>query len=584
MNHVTLFFIFIFISLLSGCATTKQDERVCPKIFIHSDKSDFSLSDTEKRLICGDPEEDAYKVIPSYQASYMLTGFLQSKGYSTPRFEYVGDLLHVYPGKQSFVEKIIVVSDHEDDSKMVEKEMFRKFKGEVITPKLLDAIEAQSLTYLRNNTYPCAKVASSVDATLGEVTVTLKDLVPFQFGEIKKEAVPGLESTAFERFYPFTSGDYFSERDLTLAEKRFIRAGVVQGTYFQESCDLKNNSFSLSQQFILGTSRTIRLGIGASTELGPMFRGKWSNQRSGPMASLWEFNVQLSFKNQFASFTSDRFMWSDAPRRSLLTSVELERDNQTTYEEITAKLKPHMKWTRDGSSRQWTWTTGPTLIAGSYKSATNDSDTRRINTGALEGKLETTSHEYEVYDLHPESGNTLSFNFDFRHPSFGFVDPLLKLNLSYLTLLHLGELGRGEAIGGIRLTTATTWVPDRVDLASLPPSVKFYGGGSDDVRGYKLSSLPSNNGLGALTKLSLKFEFRKTYVFIPTIESFTFVDTTYFGEKPWEVEKRLWYSPGTGLRWLSPIGIVQGFWARALSNETVKDNGNLFYLGLGGVF
>ena len=142
MNHVTLIFTFIFISLLSGCATTKQDERVCPKVFIHSDKSDFELSDTEKRLICGDPEEDAYKLIPSYQASYMLTGFLQSKGYSTPRFEYEGDLLHVYPGKQSFVEKIIVVSDHEDDSKMVEKEMFRKFKGEIITPKLLDAIEA----------------------------------------------------------------------------------------------------------------------------------------------------------------------------------------------------------------------------------------------------------------------------------------------------------------------------------------------------------------------------------------------------------------------------------------------------------
>ncbi len=584
MNHINLFFLLTAFLIFSGCATTKKDERICPKIFVHSEKSDFELSETEKRLVCGDTEEEAYKVIPSYQASYMLTGFLQSKGYSTPRFEYEGDLLHVYPGEQSFVEKVIVISDRPEDSKMVEKEIFRKFKDEVITPKILDAIEAQSLTYLRNNTYPCAKVSSTVDANKGEVTVTLKNLSPFVFGELKKEDVEGLEPTAFDRFYPFTRDDYFSEKDLTLAEKRFIRTGVVQGTYFQESCDLKNNTFSLSQQFILGTSRTIRLGVGASTEVGPMIRGKWSNQRSGPMASLWEFNVQLSFKNQFASFTSDRFMWSDAPRRSLLTSVEVERDNQTTYEEITAKFKPHMKWTRDGSSRLWTWTTGPTLIAGSYRSATNDSDTKRINTGALEGKLESTSHEYEIYDLHPESGNTLSFNFDFRHPSFGFVDPLLKLNMTYLTLLHLGELGRGEAIGGIRLTTATTWVPDNVSLSSLPPSVKFYGGGSDDVRGYKLSALPSNNGLGALTKLSLKFEFRKTYVFLPTIESFTFVDTTYFGEKPWSVEDRLWYSPGTGMRWLSPIGIVQGYWARALSNKTVKDNGNLFYLGLGGVF
>lgn len=576
--------LFIFLFLLSACASTPKNEKLCPKIYLHAEDRDLALSETEERLICGDKEEDAYKLIPSYQASYMLTGFLQSKGYSTPKFEYEGDLLHVYPGEKSHVQKIVVVSDSASDNEIVEKEIFRKFKDEVITPKLLDAIEAQSLTLLRNNTYPCSKVASTVDATLGVVTITLTGLVPFQFGEIKKEVVEGLEPTAFDRFYPFIADDYFSEKKLTLAEKRFLRSGVVQGTYFQESCDLKNKKFSLSQEFIPGTSRTIRLGIGASTELGPMFRGKWSNQRSGPMASLWEFNVQLSFKNQYANFTSDRYLWSDVPRRSLLTTVEVERDNQTTYEEISSKFKPHIQWTRDGSSRLWTWSTGPTLIAGSYKSNANDSDTKRINTGAIEGMIQTKSHEYEVYDLHPESGDFAQFNFDFRHPSFGFVDPLLKLNFSYLRLIQLGALGRGEAIGGIRLNTATTWVPDSVALEALPPSVKFYGGGSDDVRGFKLSTLPGNNGVGALTKLSLKFEFRKTYVFIPTIESFTFVDTVYFGDRPWSVEDRLWYSPGTGIRWLSPIGMVQGFWARGLSSKPTRDEGNLFYLGLGGVF
>lgn len=584
MNYYSFILPFTAILFLSSCATTKKDEKLCPKIYMHSAETDFELSDTEKRLICGDQEEEAYKVIPSYQASYMLTGFLQSKGYSTPRFEYEGDLLHVYPGEQSRVEKIIVEADQAEDSALIEKEMFRKFKGEVITPKLLDQIEAQSLSLLRNHTYPCAKVGSTVDASLGVVTIKANGLVPFMFGEIKKEAVAGLRDTAFDRFYPFSAGDYFSERELTLAEKRFLRSGVVQGTYFQESCDLKNNTFSLSQEFIPGTSRTIRLGIGASTELGPMFRGKWSNQRSGPMASLWEFNVQLSFKNQFAGFTSDRYLWSDAPRRSLLTTVEVERDDQSTYLETTGKIKPHMKWTRDGSSRQWTWITGPTLIVGSYSSNANDSDTKRIKTGAIEGSVESTSHEYEVYDLHPESGDTAQFSFDFRHPALGFVDPLLKLNFTYLKLFQMGSIGRGEAISGVRLNTATTSVPDNISLDSLPPSVKFYGGGSDDIRGYKLSALPANNGLGSLTKVSFKYEFRKTYVFIPTIESFTFIDTAYFGKKSWELDDRLFYSPGTGLRWLSPIGIVQGFWARALSNKTVKDNGNLFYLGLGGVF
>ncbi len=584
MNLSNLFFSIIFLFLLQACASSKpKSDKLCPKIYIHSDDV-IELSETENRLICGDSEVDAYKVIPSYQASYMLTGLLQSRGYSQPRFEYVGDLLHVYTEKKSYLKHVIVVSGNEADNKMVEDEVMRQYEGEIITPKLLDAIEKDTLTLLRNNTYPCAKISSTVDASIETVTVTLNGLEPFQYGVIPREEIPGVYTEALERFYPFVATDYFSESKLSLTEKRFLRSGVVQGTYFQEKCDLKNKNFSLNQQFIPGTSKTVRLGIGASTEVGPMVRAKWSNQRSGNMASLIEANLQMSFKNQYFIFSSDRYMWRETPRKSLLTTFEVERDDQTTYQETTASLKPHLKWTRDTSSREWTWTTGPTIIIGSYIDNSSDSDTKRIKTGALEGMLRTQSHTYEIFDIHPEAGDFMQFNFDFRHPSMGFVDPLLKLDLSYLRLKRLGDLGKGSAIGGIRVNTSTTWVPDEVSLTSLPPSVKYYGGGSDDVRGFKLSTLPDSNGLGALTKLGVKFEFRKTYVFIPTIESFTFVDTVFFGSRPWELDNRLWYSPGTGLRWLSPIGLVQGYVARGLSTESVRDEGNYFYLGLGGVF
>lgn len=568
--------------LLASCASTPKTAQVCPKVFIHSNDK-LKLSDTEKRMICGDSDEEAYKVIPSYQASYVLTGFLQSRGYAQPRFEYEGDVLHVYPDDKSRLKKVIVNSDNEADSKLIHDEIMQKFKKDIITPKLLDEIEATSVRILRDNAYPCAKASSQVDASTETVTITLIGLVPFQFGEIKKEHIEDVDDRALERFYPFIPEDYFSGQNLTLAEKRFLRSGVVQGTYFQESCKLGKREFSLTQQFIPGNAKTIRFGAGASTELGLMARAKWSNQRSGDMASLVEASVQVSFKNQYFNFLSDRYLWANSPRRSLRTSFEIERDNQETYKELTATLKPHIQWTHDTSSRMWLWSTGPTFIVGNYKTAIV-SETKKIKTAALEGRIETKNHEYEVFDLHPEAGDFGEFHFDFRHPSLGFTDPLLKLDLTYLRLIALGDLGKGEAIGGVKLTAATTWIPHDVMLADLPPSVKFYGGGSDDIRGFKLTTLPDNNGNGALTKVSLKLEFRKTYVFKPTIESFTFLDTVYFGYRPWELENRIWYSPGTGLRWLSPIGLVQGYVARALSNKSTKDNGNYFFLGLGGVF
>ncbi|MBC7711848.1 MAG: BamA/TamA family outer membrane protein [Rhizobacter sp.] len=583
MNSFKLLIFTLIILTTESCAHRPRDEKICPKITIHSPEK-FELTETEQRLICGDPDSVAYKVIPSYQASYMLTGFLQSRGYSSPRFEYKDDLLEVYPEEKSFVKKVTVISDSEVNNKLVEKEIMRHYKKDLITPKLLDNIEAESLTILRNNTFPCAKLESSVDASTGEITIKVSGLESFQFGPIDKEHIEGVDDRALARFYPFVDTDFFSEKKLTLAEKRFTRSGVVQGTYFQEKCNLKKHEFSLAQQFIPGYSKTIRFGGGASTEVGPMVRAKWSNQRWGEMASLLEASAQFSFKTQNINFLMQNFLWANAPRRSLLTTLDIIKNSQLTFEEFNVQLKPHIQWTRDGRNRLWTWETGPTLIAGSYKTNNDDSDTKTVHTGAIEGSMETKSHDYELFDLHPEDGDMLQFHFDFRHPSFGFTDPLLKLDLTYLKLMRLGNLGKGMAIGGFRVNTSTTWVAEDVLTSSLPPSVKYYGGGSDDVRGFKLNSIPANNGQGALTKFSVKFEFRKTYVFIPTIESFTFLDTTFFGAQSWKLDNQLWYSPGTGLRWLSPIGMVQGYVARGLSNESERDQGNFFYLGLGGIF
>lgn len=255
MNLFNLLFALVVCFLFQSCASSnKKNDKLCPKIFLHSEdqtQDSIELSETEKRLICGDSEVDAYKVIPSYQASYMLTGLLQSRGYSSPRFEYDGDLLHVYPEKKSYLKKVIVISDIKEESSLVADEMTRLYGDEVITPKLLDRIEADSLKLLRNNTYPCAKVSSSVDAKAETLTITLSGLVPFEYGIVNKEEIEGVYSEALERFYPFTSTDFFSEKKIALTEKRFLRSGIVQGTYFQEKCDLKNKMFSLTQQLSL---------------------------------------------------------------------------------------------------------------------------------------------------------------------------------------------------------------------------------------------------------------------------------------------------------------------------------------------
>lgn len=576
------FFWITLLLLFVSCSSKKiKEQKVCNKVIIH-DAEEIELSEDETRLLCGDMTTEAYKNIPSYQAGFLATGFLQSRGYTNPKFETVDKVLHIYPQEKVTVAKVILQSEDENKNKF-EKILNRHYEEEELNPKLLNTIEEETLSLYRNESYPCAKVESTADAETGEIKLKVSGLKKFDFGPLERETVNGLKEAAFIRYTSFSADDEFRERELELTEKRLLRSEIVQGTYFQEKCDLENNTFSLKQNFILGDARSIRFGVGASTEVGPMFRVKWANLRYGEMASRREATLQASAKSQLIRFLSERWFWEDSPRRSLLTQAEIRREDQTNYRELTAELRPHLKWTRDTWNRYWHWSTGPSLISSRFDTNQNKED-KKFTTVALEAELQSKTHSYEVFDVHPEEGELYQLNLDARHPGLGFEEPLLKMDWTIVHLWKLWSWGKGSGILGGRLNASSTWVKDDVALDSLPPSVKHYGGGSDDVRGFNLSSLPSNNGLGSLSKLTTKFEVRKTHTFLPTIETFAFIDTGLFGQQSFTLDRRLYYSPGLGVRWLSPIGLVQTYLARSLSNREIKDDGYFFYIGLGGIF
>lgn len=574
-----LVYVLLIISITSH--SWAKDRKLCSSIIIHGPK--LKLSETEERLVCGDKKLEAYRDIPAYEASYFFQGFLQSRGYLSPRFEREGDELHVYPGKKTFLKKLQVISPAGFSGQEVRKELLRLYRKRLLNTQLLNSLEAEALSLLRQRGHACAKVNSQVNTNSGKVTLEFHQLQKFRFGEVEKETIPGLKTRALERYYPFESSTSFNEDLLRLTEKRLIRSEVVQGTYFLEECKLDPPGLKLQQEFIIGPPRTLRFGAGASTEAGPMARLRWSHSRFRPMASLLSANLQASLRVQSLTLTSDYFFWDERPRQSLLAQMEIVRESQFDYEQLIFRARPHMKWTNDEGRYFKQYTLGPTYETGTYHAQEN-ADTKTFSTGVVEGTLQWMSHSYELFDLHPQEGEHLQFGFDYRHPALGFDDPLLKLDSSWVRLIRLANSGRGALVGGIRAFLGTTDVPDEVGLNGLPPTVKFFGGGSDDVRGFLLRTLPKNDGLGALTRAGLKLEVRRTSLFRESLEAFSFVDGAFFGERSWELDGRLWYSPGVGLRWLSPIGLLQTYVARGYATKPYQDFGSFYFIGLGGSF
>lgn len=556
-------------------------EKLCRTVVIH--EKDIDFTDTERRMLCGDSSQEGYRVIPAYEAKVFMTGFLQSRGRLHPEFEIKDDVLHVWPRGKTKIHGIVVVTGEEKERKKIKDEVQRRFRKKVLTPKTMDALEAGGLSVIRRRGYPCAKVESEALVPEHSVTLHYSRLVWHPFGPITRQEIKGLHPNALTRFYPMEKDDQFDELLLQLTEKRMIREQVVAGTYFLENCSEDAKTFSLSQEFILGPPRSFRYGVGANTEVGPFARAQWAHNRFRPMASKLSATLQASLRVQALNLTADMFVWPNRPRTSIFGQFDLIRESQFDYLQTTARLRPHMKWTEDKLGRGWTYTLGPTFEAGQFKSE-EKIESRSYKTAAAEGRLMWNSHVYEFFDQHPQEGDTFAFGFDYRDPSFGFTDKLLKLDSTFARLGQVGVWERGELIAGLRLNGGTTFVPTTTELENLPPSVKFYGGGSDDLRGFLLRTLPKNDGLGALTKFGGKLELRRTSLLLDSLEGFIFLDGARFGDRSWELEKRVWYSPGVGLRWHSPIGMVQGYVARARATKPTEDFGNFYFVGLGGSF
>jgi outer membrane translocation and assembly module TamA len=95
----------------------------------------------------------------------------------------------------------------------------------------------------------------------------------------------------------------------------------------------------------------------------------------------------------------------------------------------------------------------------------------------------------------------------------------------------------------------------------IPISRLFFSGGANSVRGYKLDYLGprniSGNPIGGETVLELSLEGRFPLPIYPKIGGVVFVDAGNVFPRIHNLDLgQLKYSPGVGLRYLSPIGAI----------------------------
>lgn len=298
--------------------------------------------------------------------------------------------------------------------------------------------------------------------------------------------------------------------------------------------------------------RTLGLGVGFSTDVGPRLRGSWTRHWRNPQGHSYGVETELSAPRQNLG------LWYDMPGDPPLTD-KLRLAGGYQYEELASKdslsrlltLGPEWHSQRAGG---WQRVLSLKWQREEYRLGDDSGLSTLLMPGVSYSLLRSDNR------LDPRRGYRLQFDVS------GAVDGVLSdANVVHGNVMLKGlttVLDNHRLLGRVQLGGTET-----NGFSGVPPSLRFFAGGDQSVRGYDYQSLSPENDRG--DKIGGRYLFAASaeyqYSLTDKWRLATFVDQgNAFNSLDFPTLKT---GVGFGLRWVSPVGPLRLDLAHALDDE-----------------
>lgn len=539
--------ILILMALLSPEVSAGEEwEIVCPRLRV-SPAGELEISETERLLVCGDPKNVSWSNIPDSQARFHLSTFLQDRGYFFPEFSSSPERLDAKLGEKTKV-RIFEIKNAPED---FEPGRLRKIKGEVLTPGLLDAVKVRIRHRLQTLGYACPEVEMKAVASTGTVTAEVRSGKKLNILRADAEPIEGLSDEVPHRYRAFQLEQLYNPDYLAVTVHRILEEGFVQSTHFGTNC--REDGVWLSQKFVPGPPRLVRIGFGVDTEQLLIARAGWSHNRLGEMASSLDLTAAASFRVQELGATMKWFFLPYPSRYYLRPSFQVKRNVEQHFESYEGRLQvaPGMTW--DGRHLGLSTHFGPVLNFVDTVVGVGPDNSKFLSLG---GDLALRTHYFEFYRSSPQDGLEIKLdtNLTFRNALSNVNAQLFRM--AFIHNWNVLSLDPAWMVISIRGGMATTRTEEDVRTSSLlPVSFKHFLGGSTNLRGFGRLELPDESG--ALTSAFGGVEMRFSDLLPFKFQPLVFTDAGIMGTNQFALESPVFWSPGGGLRWESPIGAMR---------------------------
>jgi len=392
-------------------------------------------------------------------------------------------MVHVNPGPPTVVRSLTVKltgDGSQEKSLLREVREFPLRQGDPLDHQLYEQgkralrLEANNLGYLETD-YSTHVIRIDPDEDAADVELILETGPQFYFGETtfddENESFP---EEFLRRFVTYREGEVFSHRELHRSRLRFYAAdrfdNVLLVPLIDEAVD---NKVPVRINLATGKRHRLRPGIGYGTNTGARISLSYKNMISGEHPHARLVDLTLAEKTQFfeASYTIPQAGSAD---NNLIGTVGVRHEDIDTYE--TQMYYAELEETY-GLARG---KIGSLFLRYLYE----DGDVANEDNNVAKLLIPGVRYYQRAYDdpLNPNSG------YQFRVEVRGSYDFLVS-NLSIGQVIAAGSfmlpLTRNLTLHP-RIEAATTIKDD--DFSKVPPSMRFFVGGDNSVRGYAFKS------------------------------------------------------------------------------------------------
>ena len=398
------------------------------------------------------------------------------------------------------------------------------------------------------------------DLGYADITLHLDSGPRYRLGEIRQDQ-DFLDERIVAALVDLEPGTPFDREDLARAQRELSESG-----YFGRVdiiADVENRSDG-TVPVRVGVEPGYRIeytaGLGASTDTGTRFRAGFRNNRLNRRGHRLISELEASPVIQGIGLEY-RIPLADPRREWLSVTAALYEESTDTFENDAQGLG--VRWTT-GAGESWVRTLSLDISNETFTVGDVRDTTRLVIPGI------SFDHKRADRNVFPRSGRRATVELTGTDDALGSTTSYLQ---TVVRLRWISSFGDGNRL----LTRADLGYTEVAEFAELPPSVRFFAGGDQSIRGYDLDTLgPTDvdgNVIGGTSLLVASIEYERHLR--GNFYGAVFVDAgNAFDDTDFEAE----VGAGLGIIWRSPLGPIRLYAGYPVS----ADDGSVrFHLQLG---